>query len=117
MSFPQATIVISTKNRKEELRRSIASALSQTIPLKVLVIDDGSSDGTTEMVRREFPEVEINQSKSSFGLIVQRNRGAKLAQTPIIISIDDDAVFSTPNVVEKTLREFKDPCVGQKPFP
>lgn len=113
----QATVVITTKNRKEDLIKSLVSAFNQTVPLKVLVIDDGSTDGTYELVRREFPQVQIHRSDTSLGLIVQRNRAARLVETPILISIDDDAVFSTPTVIEATLREFNHPCVGAVAIP
>ena len=53
----EATIVIVTKNRKEELRDAVLSALNQVGRLEILVIDDGSTDGTSEMIRAEFPTV------------------------------------------------------------
>ena len=114
---PQATIVITTKNRKDELRRALQSALAQTGSIEVLVIDDGSEDGTAEMVRTEFPQVRIERSEVSRGLIVQRNRAALLAAAPIIFSIDDDAAFSSPQVVEQTLAEFDDPRIGAVAIP
>jgi glycosyltransferase involved in cell wall biosynthesis len=117
MSRPQATVVITTKNRKEDLRKSIASALSQTVDLEVLVIDDGSADGTFDLVREEFPDVRIHRSETSQGLIVQRNRGATLAKTPIVVSIDDDAIFSTSTIMEATLNGFNHPRVGAVAIP
>lgn len=112
-----ATVVITTRNRKEDLCKSIASALSQTVPLKVLVIDDGSTDGSFDLVRRKFPDVQIRRSETSLGCVVQRNRAAQIAETTIIVSMDDDAVFSTPHVMETTLREFDHPRVGAVAIP
>jgi glycosyltransferase involved in cell wall biosynthesis len=116
-SAAAATVVITTKNRKEELRGAIASALSQTIPVEVLVIDDGSTDGTSELVRAEFPTVRLDRVEQSLGLIVQRNRGARLALARVIFSIDDDAAFSTPRVVEQTLAAFTDRRIGAVAIP
>jgi GT2 family glycosyltransferase len=113
----QATVVITTKNRKDELRNAIVSALAQTIRPEVLVMDNGSTDGTTELVRSQFPEVRIEQSKHSLGYIRQRNRAAQLASHPFVFSIDDDAVFSSPHVMEQTLREFDHPRVGAVAIP
>jgi glycosyltransferase involved in cell wall biosynthesis len=48
---PSASVVITTRNRKEELRDAIKSALAQTVSVEVLVIDDGSTDGTSDMIR------------------------------------------------------------------
>ena len=112
-----ATVVITTKNRKEDLVKSIDSALGQTIHPKVLVLDDGSTDGTFGLVKQEFPQIQIDRSENSLGLIVQRNRAARMIETPILVSIDDDAIFSTPNVLEATLREFDHPRVGAVAIP
>ena len=66
---------------------------------------------------REFPEARLERSEQSLGLIAQRNRGARLASGSVIFSLDDDAVFSTPDVVETTLREFNHPRVGAVAIP
>lgn len=105
-ALPEATVIIVTKNRSPELRRAIRSSLSQDLSPAVLVIDDGSTDGTSDMVRKEFPEVGLHTYSTSAGLIVRRNLAAILAKTPIIVSIDDDAVFSTPFVLTQALAQF-----------
>jgi glycosyltransferase involved in cell wall biosynthesis len=112
-----ATVIITTKNRKDELRKAVASALQQDAHPRVLVVDDGSTDGTSEMIRAEFPAVQLERAEQSLGYIVQRNRGAFLAQTPFIISIDDDAVFSSPRVISQTIAEFADSRIGAVAIP
>jgi glycosyltransferase involved in cell wall biosynthesis len=112
-----ATVVITTKNRKDELRTAVKSALMQTASPQVLVIDDGSVDGTSEMIRAEFPQVMLHRQVQSKGLIAQRNQAATLAGGEIIFSIDDDAAFSTPSTVEQTLAEFDHPRVGAVAIP
>jgi GT2 family glycosyltransferase len=106
MAGLSATIIITTKNRKDELRTALRSCLEQTARPRVLVIDDGSTDGTSEMVRAEFPTVQVDRSEQSLGLIGQRTRAASLTDADILISIDDDAVFQSPRTVEQTLAEF-----------
>jgi glycosyltransferase involved in cell wall biosynthesis len=115
--FETATVVITTRNRRDDLLKAIASALAQTAKPEVLVIDDGSTDDTAAAVSSEFPSVRLHRSENSLGLVVQRNRAAQLAQAPIIFSIDDDAIFSTPRIVEDTLREFEHPRVGAVAIP
>jgi glycosyltransferase involved in cell wall biosynthesis len=114
---PAASIVIVTKNRKEELRRALLSAVAQSGQPEVLVVDDGSTDGTEAMVRSEFPQVVLHRFEQSKGYIVRRNEGAALARGNIIFSIDDDATFSTPQVVEQTLTEFERPDIGAVAIP
>lgn len=113
----QATVVITTKNRKYELRKAIASALAQSARPDVLVIDDGSTDGTARMVASEFPKVVLGRSETSYGYITQRNRAAEIAKTPFVFSLDDDAVFSAPDIVERTLAQFDHPRVGAVAIP
>ncbi len=112
-----ASVIITTKNRREELAAAIRSALLQSVPAEVIVMDDGSSDGTSEMVRAAFPSVRLDRSEKSLGLIAQRNRAARLAQGRHLFSIDDDAEFSTPHVVEQTLRDFDHPRIGAVAIP
>jgi glycosyltransferase involved in cell wall biosynthesis len=84
---------------------------------EVLVIDDGSGDSTSEMVRSEFPDVRLERSEDSCGYIFQRNRAASLVNGKVIFSIDDDAEFSSPNVIERTLQDFSDPRIGAVAIP
>jgi len=114
---PDATVVIVTFNRKDELRNAVASALQQTAQVEVLVLDDGSTDGTEAMIRDEFPTVRYDRGSTNVGYIVHRNRAADLAHAPVLVSIDDDAVFSTPHTVQQTLDDFDDPRIGAVAIP
>ena len=113
----RATVVIISKNRRDDLRKAVQSAVEQTAKPQVVVIDDGSSDGTAEMVRTEFPQVVFHREKISRGYIVQRNRAADLSSGELIFSIDDDAAFSTPFVVEQTVSDFEQPRIGAVAIP
>jgi glycosyltransferase involved in cell wall biosynthesis len=109
---PDATVVIVTKDRREQLRAAITSALEQEGHVEVLVVDDGSSDGTADMVRADFPAARVERFTESAGLVVRRNDAARLARAPVIVSIDDDAVLTTPRIVAQTLADFDDPRIG-----
>ena len=113
----KVTVAITTRNRKDCLRTALQSAMAQTVQPEVLVIDDASTDGTAEMVRAEFPSVRLDQAPTALGYIVQRNRAARLASGEIIFSIDDDAAFSTPHVIEQTVAEFDHDRVGAVAMP
>lgn len=113
----KATVVISTKNRRDELRVALASCVIQTANPEILVIDDGSDDGTSDMVKAEFPQVRLITHDRSEGYIARRNLGAELAMGDVVFSIDDDAEFSTPHVVEQTMADFDDPRIAVVAIP
>ncbi len=114
---PTASVVIATRNRCKELRIALHSALLQSSHPEVIVIDDGSDDGTAEMVRTAFPLVKLVCHDRPTGYIVARNEGAKIAQGSIIFSIDDDAAFSTTDVVSQTIQEFATDKIGAVAIP
>ena len=114
---PCATVMIVTKNRVDELRQAIRSAISQSGPAEVLVIDDGSTDGTSAMVAAEFPAATLVTHAQSSGLVVRRNEGVEAARSNIVISIDDDAVLTSPGIVKKTVEAFDSDRIGAVAIP
>lgn len=103
---PQTSIVIVTRNRCDELQRALRSCLIQEGSPEIIVIDDASDDSTAAMVRENFPSVRLTSDPIRRGYIVQRNRGAAIATGEFIISIDDDAEFSSPTIVQDTVADF-----------
>jgi GT2 family glycosyltransferase len=112
-----AAVIIPTRNRKELLGKAITSALAQTVPVEVFVMDDGSTDGTGVFVAENFPTVHYQRSEVSIGPTGQRNRGADAATAPFIVTLDDDCVFSSPQTLERTLSLFDHPRVGAVTIP
>lgn len=91
--------------------------MSQTVPVEIIVMDDGSTDETGAMVAAEFPTVRYERSEGGRGPCVMRNRGITLATAPIVFPIDDDAVFVSTHTVAQTLAEFDHPRVGAVGIP
>jgi GT2 family glycosyltransferase len=112
-----ATILITSKNRASELIEAVTSALAQSVPCEIIVIDDGSTDATPSEIPSRFPSVRYIRHDSSEGYIKRRNEGIGLARCEIVFSIDDDAIFQSPHTVEQTLAEFDDPRIGAVAIP
>ncbi len=110
-SDQSVSIIIPTRNRKEELRVALRSVLKQTVHSEVIVLDDASTDGTAEMMEEEFPEVKLVRSEKSIGGAGQRNLGTKLAKNSIVVSIDDDMEMPNSSTIEQTLKYFSHPRV------
>ena len=75
------SIVIPTRNRKDELRIAVRSVLKQTVQPELIVLDDASTDGTAKMIQTDFPMVKFVRSEKSKGPTAQRNYGTKIAST------------------------------------
>lgn len=117
MPSPTASVVITTKDRKDDLRVCLQSVAAQAGIAEILVIDDGSTDGTPAMVNAEFPRVRVVRHDTSKGYITRRNEAARLATGSVIVSLDDDAVFTSATTVRQTLEEFDAENIGAVAIP
>jgi len=120
---PPVSVVIPTYNRKESLRRTLQGLSRQTLgdlaACEVLVVSDGSTDGTEEMLTemaaaagRDFPFLLRPVFQKNQGPSRARNRGIQEARGEIVVFIDDD-VEPVPEFLEKHLRHHReDPAVA-----
>jgi LmbE family N-acetylglucosaminyl deacetylase/GT2 family glycosyltransferase len=100
--LPAATAVISTWNKADVVRENLESLRAQTLPFEaVVVVDNASTDGTAEMIARDFPEVTLVVMPSSdYGACETFNIGFASATTPLIAILDDDVTLP-PDWLEK----------------
>src|SRR5688572_11112814 len=96
--WPTLSIGILTYNRRDRLRTTLDMILRGTPypDLDVIVIDNGSADGTAEMVRTEFPEVRLEVMPANLG-VSARNRFTQLAHGKYLFSYDDDSGPGAPS--------------------
>ncbi len=84
------SVIIPSRDRAHLLPRALRSVLAQTLPpLEVLVVDDGSTDRTAELVRRDFPGVRL-LSQPQRGVSAARNRGIGAARGEWLAFLDSD---------------------------
>ena len=86
----EISVVIPAWNRRDRLGRALDSVLAQTLPPReVIVVDDGSSDGTAGFVRRRYPGVRL-LVQENHGVSHARNRGIEAARGDWIALLDSD---------------------------
>lgn len=93
----ELTVVVPTYNRADMIGDCLDTLVRQDVDadrFEVIVVDDGSTDSTAEVVAR-FTGAPIRiryVGQQNAGLNVARNRGAELAQAPLIAYLDDDTI-------------------------
>lgn len=88
---PVASAILATYNSEATLVAALSSLLTQTVPIELIVVDDGSTDQTKEIVKN-FPSV-IYLSQKHQGPAKARNLGAKKASSNILLFVDADMTF------------------------
>ena len=100
------SIIIPTFNRSELLYRALNSVFMQTYSdYEVIVIDDGSTDGTAEMLQKNFTQVRYFY-QSNKGVSASRNKGLELAKGRWIAFLDSDDEW-LPHKLEKQISLLK----------
>src|SRR3954451_4572600 len=87
------TVVVMTRDRWSDLRRSLPRHEAP-----VILVDNGSSDGTPDLVRQHFPDVEVVEVGHNLGAVA-RNVGVTRARTPYVAFADDDSWWA-PGALE-----------------
>jgi GT2 family glycosyltransferase len=99
-AVPDVSIVIVTYRARDFVLRCLASIEANvSISAEVIVIDDGSGDGTPEAVRSEFPEVRMVEQPQNMGLAAGRNTAISLVRGAKVLMLDSDTQVK-PGAVE-----------------
>ena len=111
---PRASVIIPTYNRREILRKALLALAKSTVPFdefEVVVVDDGSTDGTKDMIDSlELPYDLIYERQERKGPASARNLAINLARGEIMIFIDSD-ILVVPEFVSAHLAAHKEPKV------
>jgi len=109
------SILIATKNRKADLIVTLnkINYLLESTDVECVIIDDGSTDGTFEKIKEDFPEVKIFRNQISKGYLYCRNKMLNETTAKFAISLDDDAHFITQNPLDLIVQHFdQNPMCG-----
>jgi glycosyltransferase involved in cell wall biosynthesis len=85
-------VMITTRNRCDELRATLQRVLAcQPAPDEILICADGCTDGTSEMVKQEFPICMLLENDVARGSVFSRDRLVRAAEADVVVSFDDDS--------------------------
>jgi glycosyltransferase involved in cell wall biosynthesis len=107
------SVVITFYNQRSFVQTAVESALSQKHPLaEIIVVDDGSTDGSQELLRRYADSIRLETFPVNRGAIVARNHGASLARGQYLIFLDgDDALMPRALAVYDRLIAARRPSI------
>jgi len=86
------SLVVLSYNRAQRLLETLAHATALPEKPPVIVVDNGSRDGSAELVTSRFPEVEVIALRRNYGAAA-RNVGVRHARTPFVAFSDDDTYW------------------------
>jgi len=116
MNLPFVYIIVLNWNGKNILSDCLNSLMSVKYDnYKVLLVDNGSSDGSVDYVKNEYPDVELLVLEKNYGYAGGNNLGfdyAKGKKAKFVIFLNNDTIVDE-NFVEPLLVPFNDPNVGQ----
>ncbi len=108
------SVIIPAHNEERVIEASIRRVLaSENARLEVIVVDDGSTDGTADVVEKAFgnhPSVQLLRVRNG-GKAQALNQAIDLASGDILIALDADTQFE-PETIAKLVRWFRDPEIG-----
>lgn len=89
------SIIIASYNTVNITRRCLHSVFSQTqkIEFEVIVVDNNSIDGSTEMITKEFPEVTLIRNTVNLGFAAAQNIGLGMATGRFLLVLNSDVLF------------------------
>jgi len=110
---PDVTVVVPAYNEEKVIIRTVQSLLSQRYPLEIIVVDDGSPDGTADVVAGAFqnnPRIRVLR-KPNGGKASALNLGVHEAKGEIVVAVDADTVLA-PGAIEALVGPLADDRVG-----
>jgi len=92
--MPEISVVIITFNGKGFITSCLDSVYSQSYrDFEVIVTDNGSSDGTADFIKENYPSVALIENRQNLGSCKARNQGIEKAQGVWILTLDCDVVL------------------------
>ncbi|MFG2572994.1 bifunctional polysaccharide deacetylase/glycosyltransferase family 2 protein [Streptomyces sp. NPDC048481] len=109
------SVIVPAYNEKECIANTLRSLAGSTHPIEVVVVDDGSTDGTSEIAREAARSLGMTDVRvirqDNAGKPAALNNGVRAARHDIVVMMDGDTVFE-PDAVHRLVQPFADPEIG-----
>jgi GT2 family glycosyltransferase len=95
MSNPDVSVIVTNWNGREMLQACIHSIHEKTSGVKseIIVVDDASTDGSSELVRTKFPDVQLIINQTNLGFARANNHGVKYATGRYVLLLNSDTLL------------------------
>ena len=114
---PSVSIIITAYNEEEAIFRTVECCYAAAYPrrkLEVVVVDDGSTDGTAREIARakaSWPDLRVEVFRRNRGKREAMAVGARMARGEILVYVDSDS-FVRRDGIRQLVQGFADPCVA-----
>jgi GT2 family glycosyltransferase len=88
---PTISVIVVNLNGEDFLLSCIASALAQDPAPEIIVVDNGSTDNSVELIGRTYPHVKVIRNEENLGFAGPANQGAALASGELLLFLNNDA--------------------------
>jgi len=110
-------IVVLNYNKRNDILDCLKSIFNLEYPeIEVIVVDNGSTDGSSEAIKSEYPDVHLVESKKNLGVAGGRNIGIKYADQKFnykyLLFLDDDIIIEKKALTEMVCSFYKDKSIG-----
>ncbi|MFF1909150.1 bifunctional polysaccharide deacetylase/glycosyltransferase family 2 protein [Kitasatospora sp. NPDC058218] len=105
------SVIVPAYNESAGIEAAVRSLLASDHPVEIIVVDDGSTDGTADLVESlRLPHVRVIRQENA-GKPAALNTGIAAARAELLVMVDGDTVFE-PDAVRMLVQPFGDPSVG-----
>ncbi len=99
------SIIIVSYNTSDLTKKCLASVLKSSVrPLQIIVVDNASTDGSVEMIRRDFPRVELIENKENVGFAKANNQAIRIAAGEFVWLLNSDTEIGVDSLAEAIVR-------------
>ena len=97
---PSCAVVLVCWNNRTYLEPCLRSLFDSAMrhPCEVVVVDNGSTDGSQEMLRQAFPQVRLLTNASNVGLGRASNQGIECTTAPYVLLLNNDTIVNGPSL-------------------